>query len=113
MNAVTGEIISPGYPEPYLHNAECYWKIAVAAGSLVQVVIADLELEHNDKCRFDFIEIFEGINHRVSKGRYCGTTYPKVIQSRSNEMTIRFRSDFTTSSRGFHLKYETRKCTSY
>ncbi|EFN89302.1 Cubilin, partial [Harpegnathos saltator] len=107
MNAVTGDIISPNYPEPYLHNAECYWKIAVAAGSLVQITIVDLELEHNERCRFDFIEIFEGISHRVRKGRYCGASYPKIIQSATNEMTIRFRSDFTNSARGFHLKYET------
>lgn len=113
MNAVTGEIISPNYPEPYTHNADCYWKIAVATGSIVQIVIADLELEDSTRCRFDFIEIFEGITHRVSKGRYCGVNYPKIIQSKSNEMTVRFRSDFTTSARGFHLKYETRKLTFY
>lgn len=110
MNTVTGEIVSPNYPEPYMHNAECYWKIAVAAGSLVQLMIVDLNLEDNERCRFDFIEIYEGISHRVSRGRYCGTQHPKIIQSSTNEMSIRFRSDFTNTARGFHLKYETRKC---
>ncbi|CAD1477837.1 unnamed protein product, partial [Heterotrigona itama] len=106
MNAAYGDIMSPNYPEPYLHQAECYWKIAVAAGSLVRLLIVDLQLEQHDKCRYDYIEISEGINHRNSQ-RYCGNPYPKIIETKSNMVTIQFRSDFTNSGRGFHLKYET------
>jgi len=111
MTAVTGDIMSPYYPELYQTNADCYWKIAVAAGSLVQLEIIDFDLEMHSKCRYDFLEVFDGINHRTNGRRYCGTTYPKSIQAKSNQMTIRFRSDFSTSGRGFHLKYETRKYT--
>lgn len=116
MTAVTGDIITPNYPEPYAANADCYWKIAVAAGSFVQVVIVDLDLEQHDndlKCRYDFLEIYEGISHRTRGIRYCGVTYPKIINSTSNQMTIRFRSDFSNSGRGFHLKYETSRYTYY
>lgn len=113
LTAVTGDIISPNYPEPYLENAECYWKIAVAAGSVVQLVIVDLDLEEHEKCRYDFIEVYEGTIHRTNGKRYCGPSYPKIIQSKSNQMTIRFRSDFSNSGHGFHLKYETRKYTCY
>lgn len=109
MTAVTGAIISPNYPEPYSSNADCYWKIAVAAGSLIQVMIVDLDLESHERCRYDFIEIFDGISHRTNGRRYCNNNYPKIIQSQSNQMTIRFRSDFSNGGRGFHLKYETRK----
>ncbi|RLU24405.1 hypothetical protein DMN91_002494 [Ooceraea biroi] len=108
MNTVTGDIMSPYYPELYQVNADCYWKIAVAAGSLVQLEIVDLDLEQHSKCRFDFIEVFEGISHRTNGRRYCGTTYPTTIQAKSNQMTVRFRSDFSTAGRGFHLKYKTR-----
>ncbi|EFN66210.1 Cubilin [Camponotus floridanus] len=107
MTTVTGDIMSPNYPESYSANADCYWKIAVAAGSLVQLVIIDFDLEDHSKCRYDFIEISEGISHRTNGKRYCGTTYPHIIQSKSNLLTIRFRSDFSNSARGFHLKYET------
>ncbi|EZA59389.1 Cubilin [Ooceraea biroi] len=81
----------------------------IAAGSLVQLEIVDLDLEQHSKCRFDFIEVFEGISHRTNGRRYCGTTYPTTIQAKSNQMTVRFRSDFSTAGRGFHLKYKTRK----
>lgn len=111
MNAVTGAIMSPNYPEPYQVNADCYWKIAVAAGSFVQLEIVDFDLEDHSKCRYDFLEVFEGTTHRTDGKRYCGTTYPKIIQAKSNQMTIRFRSDFSTSGRGFYVKYETREYT--
>jgi cubilin len=109
MTTVTGDIISPNYPEPYSANADCYCKITVAAGNLIQVIIVDLDLELHEKCRYDYIEIFDGVGHRTNGRRYCDNNYPKIIQSKSNEMTIRFHSDFNNGGRGFHLKYETRK----
>ncbi|KAL0113327.1 hypothetical protein PUN28_012468 [Cardiocondyla obscurior] len=107
MTAVTGDIISPNYPEPYLANVDCYWKIAVAAGSLVQLIIIDFDLEQHDRCRYDFIEIYDGISPRKNRRRYCNSTHPNIIKSKSNEMTVRFHTDFSHSGRGFHLKYET------
>nr|XP_012218853.1 PREDICTED: cubilin-like [Linepithema humile] len=107
MTGMTGAIISPNYPEPYSTNADCYWKIAVAAGSLIQIIIVDLDLEQHKACRYDFIEIFDGINYRTNGRRYCDNNHTKIIQSKSNHMTIRFRSDFSNGGRGFYLKYET------
>lgn len=106
MNGVTGDIISPNYPEPYMHRAECKWTIAVAAGSLIRLLIVDLQLEEHTKCRYDYIEIYEGSDRRNGQ-RYCQYPYPKIIMSKSNVLNIQFRSDFTNSGRGFHLKYET------
>lgn len=111
MTGVTGDIMSPNYPEPYHINADCYWKIAVAAGSLVQLEIMDFDLEEHSSCRYDFIEIFDSTSHHTNERRYCGTTYPRTLQSKSNEMTLRFRSDFSTAGRGFHIKYQTREYT--
>ncbi|KAG7199007.1 hypothetical protein KM043_013159 [Ampulex compressa] len=107
MTSASGDIISPNYPEPYAHNADCYWRIAVAAGSLVRLMIVDLDMEHHARCRFDFIEVIEGMVRRSNGVRYCNTDYPKILKSKSNIITIRFRSDFTNAGRGFHIKYET------
>lgn len=108
LTAAQGDIISPNYPMPYMHQAECYWRIAVAEGSLVRLIILDLELEHHNKCRYDYIEISEGMNRRNSE-RFCGKSSAKIIQRASNILNIKFHSDFTNSGRGFHLKYETRE----
>lgn len=80
----------------------------MAAGSLVQLLIIDLDLENHPRCRFDYIEISEGIDRKNSQ-RYCSSPYANVIPTKSNTVTVRFRSDFTNSGRGFHLKYETRE----
>lgn len=111
MTAAQGDIISPNYPMPYMHQAECYWKIAVAEGSVVRLIILDLELEHHNKCRYDYIEISEGMNRRNSE-KFCGKSSAKIIQTASNIVNIKFHSDFTNSGRGFHLKYETRESIS-
>ncbi|XP_076655704.1 cubilin [Halictus rubicundus] len=105
MNAATGDIISPNYPQPYSHG-DCNWKITVATGNLIRLVIVDLDLEQHEKCRFDYIEIYED-NDPNNRQRFCSNAYPKVIQGKSNTMNVRFRSDYTNFGRGFHLKYET------
>ncbi|XP_033326417.2 cubilin [Megalopta genalis] len=105
MNAATGDIISPNYPQPYSHS-DCYWKISVSPGSLVRLLIIDLDLEHHDKCIFDYIELYEDIDPN-SRQRYCSSSHPKVIQAKSNTMNVRFRTDYSNFGRGFHLKYET------
>jgi len=44
-------------------------------------------------------------------GRYCGSTrFEQPIITNSNEVTLVFKSDFSTTSEGFTIKYET--CTS-
>lgn len=52
-----GSIISPFYPEPYSQNSECYWRISVSAGSVIQLVFADLDLEAHVNCGMDYVEV--------------------------------------------------------
>jgi len=43
-------------------------------------------------------------------GRYCGSTrFDQPIITNSNEVTIIFKSDFSSTAEGFTIKYET--CT--
>lgn len=86
----------------------------MASGSLVQIVIADFDLErHLPRCLLDFIEIYDGITHRTNRRSFCNVTYPRVIQSKSNEMTIWFHRNLFSNpgGRGFYLKYETSRYT--
>ncbi|XP_043479110.1 cubilin-like isoform X2 [Leptopilina heterotoma] len=108
LTAANGDIISPNYPQPYGKSALCTWNIIVSAGSFVQIVFADFELETHNTCRFDYLEIGEGSDaNRQNVNRYCGTKYPNVVTFQSNLVTIRFRSDPSNHYRGFHLKYST------
>lgn len=57
ITAPEGSIISPHYPEPYNRNAECLWKISVSAGSVVQAIFTDLDLENHITCLMDYVEV--------------------------------------------------------
>lgn len=52
--------------------------------------------------------MYEGSNENAPKiGRWCGTTAPAPHNSLGNEIFIVFRSDWSYTSDGFRLKYET------
>ncbi|RZC32589.1 cubilin, partial [Asbolus verrucosus] len=88
INSPTGSITSPGYPEPYNVNTECLWKISVSAGSIIQVVFSDLDLEEQSDCTMDYIELLDGPSlNSKSLGKYCSVN-PSFVRSTSNTMTI-------------------------
>ena len=57
LSSPRGSIISPNYPEPYSVATDCTWRIAVSAGSLIQVVFSELDLEEHSKCQLDYVEV--------------------------------------------------------
>lgn len=57
MTSVSGEIISPGYPNPYHHMADCYWYIRVSEGSRVNFHITDIDMESAPACVYDYVEV--------------------------------------------------------
>ena len=51
LTSQQGSFASPGYPEPYHHNAVCTWQIQVSKGSRVHLVFVDVDLEIGEGCR--------------------------------------------------------------
>ncbi|XP_015589651.1 cubilin [Cephus cinctus] len=108
LKGSSGEFTSPYYPEPYHMNADCLWQITVSEGSFIQLHIVDFELESTYNCRLDYVEVFDGTEYQSkSSMRYCGTEHPLVINSTSNIMTIKFRSDYSDNLRGFFMRFKT------
>ena len=54
LTSQEGSFASPGYPQPYHHNAICTWEIKVSKGSRIQLVFIDVDLEAGYGCRFTF-----------------------------------------------------------
>ncbi|KAF4527383.1 hypothetical protein B566_EDAN015953, partial [Ephemera danica] len=107
ITSPTGTIHSPNYPNSYVMNMECYWKIVVSRGSLIQLIIVDLDLEHEQACKYDYIEIREGSTEDSPLvGTYCGSDQPTPYTSIGNELLIVFHTDATVTTRGFKLKYK-------
>lgn len=57
MTTPTGSFVSPNYPNPYDHNAECYWTITVAQGSSILLTFEDFSMENHIQCMYDYVEV--------------------------------------------------------
>ncbi|XP_068206241.1 LOW QUALITY PROTEIN: cubilin-like, partial [Palaemon carinicauda] len=108
LTTVTGEIISPGYPQQYHDLQDCTWIIRVGQGSKVMLHFIDI-LEENSGCYFDFVEVRDGSSFIApSLGRFCSTSHGFIsINSTSNTLWLRFRSDHSQTGRGFKAQYVT------
>ncbi|XP_069122184.1 cubilin-like [Argopecten irradians] len=102
-----GSFISPDYPNTYPHNTECFWTITVSRGSQIVLNVTDIDMEGGSSCYFDYILIKDGSSIGTQLGRFCGSTTPDAIQSRSNALWIKYKTDYSVAGRGFHISYHT------
>ena len=101
-----GVIQSPGTPE-YLSNKNCEWTITVPDGQQIELNFKYFELEHNNVCKFDGLEIRNGANNYSPLiGLFCGDIMPDPIKSFSNQLYIKFYSDSSRNEKGFQLEWD-------
>jgi len=105
LRATTGSFVSPNFPQPYGRDIECVWQIIVANGSTIRLHFVEFEIESHGSCVFDYVEIRDGnpLGNRIAK--LSGNTTPEFIQSTTNRMWVKFRSDFSNHGRGFYASY--------
>ncbi|XP_037517650.1 cubilin [Rhipicephalus sanguineus] len=103
----SGSIVSPNYPQPYGHHAECKWNIRVNEGSRIALAVVDMDIERHQRCRYDALEIFDGASDRDKRlALLCNDQQrPGQLLSTRNDMFLRFRTDASTAGRGFHVVY--------
>lgn len=107
LTSNSGSITSPNYPSPYGMNSECFWKIRGSVGSVLMLYFVDIQLEENGDCMLDYVQVFDGWDeHSPSLGKFC-TGQGTLLQSSSNKLLVKFRSDISIEERGFHLQYNT------
>uniref|UniRef100_A0A667YG15 Zgc:154142 n=1 Tax=Myripristis murdjan TaxID=586833 RepID=A0A667YG15_9TELE len=101
----SGELLTPGFPEQNYPNAALYqWRITVPDGEKVRLTFTSFDLVP-EACG-DFVEIFDG--HKTGSatlGKFCGGRIPKPVESSSNTMVVRFKTDATLTSKGFSATY--------
>ncbi|XP_022107899.1 cubilin-like isoform X2 [Acanthaster planci] len=108
LTTPTGSFVSPNYPFPYGHNAECFWLITANQGSTLYLTFADFDVETHSSCYYDYVRVFDGLTENDPiLGTYCGTDLPPPIQSTSNGLRVKFRTDYSVSGSGFHAAYQT------
>ncbi|XP_059146921.1 cubilin-like [Physella acuta] len=107
-----GYIISPGFPYYFPTNNVYTWTIQGNVGSFVVLNITTLQLSSSpSSCPNHFIQVYDGQNTSgVSLGRYCYSSSPVYVVSSSNNMHVVFRTDSTTTNKGFYSNYFTLAC---
>ena len=82
----------------------------MARGSKIHVVLTDVDLETSDECYYDYVQVYDGTRAVGSQslGKFCDSdTGPRIIESETNGVLIKFRTDTSHSGRGFLLQYST------
>ncbi|XP_068604308.1 cubilin [Brachionichthys hirsutus] len=108
LNAPSGTISSPNYPNLYPHARVCRWELVVSPGRRVKLTINDLRLEDSGpSCVFDYLEVLNGLTDDAPRlQRFCGTVPAgTLVRSSSNSMAVVFHSDASMSSGGFMASY--------
>ena len=109
LTQAPGSFTSPGYPEDYPPDSVCNTLITAPSTETVFLVIQDFMLEFDEEgCTqgFDTLSIYDGDSDEAPLiGVYCYNVIPPSIESTSENIFIVFRSDSSTSARGFEIAY--------
>ncbi|ETE63187.1 Procollagen C-endopeptidase enhancer 2, partial [Ophiophagus hannah] len=105
LTGVSGFIGSEGFPGVYPPNSKCTWKITVPEGKVVVLSFRFIDLESDNLCRYDFVDVYNGHVNGQRLGRFCGTFRPGALVANSNKMLVQMISDANTAGNGFVAKY--------
>ncbi|XP_043082861.1 procollagen C-endopeptidase enhancer 2b [Puntigrus tetrazona] len=101
----SGVVGSQGYPGVYPPNTKCVWRITVPEGKVVVLSFRFLDLESDNLCRYDYVDVYSGHANGQRLGRFCGTFRPGALVSTSNKMLVQMVSDANTAGSGFLAVY--------
>ncbi|XP_033121805.1 uncharacterized protein LOC117120830 [Anneissia japonica] len=97
-----GVITSPGYPLTYPNDADCIWIIQTAGEY-------NIRLRFNDFTTEGFYDrlIIGGVNDGSDRDylELSGSSLPDNVDSNLNGLSLRFKSDGTSVTKGFNISY--------
>ena len=110
----SGNLESPNFPDDYLPNKECVWRLTAPQDYQVALVFQTFEVENHDSCFYDFVAVYDG-NSTESPliGLFCGMNIPQDVHSTGNQLLVKFVSDGSVQKGGFSATYlkEFDECT--
>lgn len=91
----------------YYSNETCEWIIEFPVGKKISLETTSFLLESGyPSCRFDYLEIRDGRDSNAPLiGRWCSRFKPPHIQSSTNFIYIKFKTDSSVTRDGFSIKY--------
>ncbi|XP_067120553.1 tolloid-like protein 1 [Centruroides vittatus] len=106
IEADEGTIESNQLQEYSSLTSDCQWIIVVPFGYGVAMKFESLNMESEENCTNEFVEIFEGEGREgESLGKYCGNELPDTILSTNNTVTVWMKSNKTSDAKDFSLSF--------
>nr|XP_047134428.1 uncharacterized protein LOC100208687 isoform X2 [Hydra vulgaris] len=107
-NEKNGTITSPGFPGFYNNNQLCMYEINVSKGKVIALKFLVLDITTpSSVCTSDYLRIFDGRCEDQSKPsvEFCGKQLPSDYISTSENLCLKFVSNFGTTAQGFMINY--------
>ena len=79
---------------------------------MIRLEFKYFQLEDHPTCQNDYVEVQDGLtlSSRLL-GRFCGNVFPTIIESTTNKMLVRFKTNDKTVRTGFKALYFSQKGT--
>lgn len=98
-------ISSPGFPNGYSTNLECNWLFTSPLGTHLIFQGRSMDLEETTDCLTDYVAVYSGNALNSNDGtllrQECLSNNSLITIPTSNEMTVRFVSDYGVNGTGF------------
>ncbi|XP_026505970.1 procollagen C-endopeptidase enhancer 2 isoform X3 [Terrapene carolina triunguis] len=75
--------------------------LMVPEGKVVVLSFRYIDLESDNLCRYDFVDVYNGHANGQRLGRFCGTFKPGALVANGNKMLVQMISDANTAGNGF------------
>lgn len=104
-NYAKGTISSPNYPNNYFRDSECIWILKSSIGNRIVLNFIAFELEEDEFCNEDYVEIREQDSAGLLLGLFCGLNLPTNTTSGSS-LWVKFHSNSLGSAKGFTADFK-------
>ncbi|KAG5668318.1 hypothetical protein PVAND_016262 [Polypedilum vanderplanki] len=121
IEADTGVIESPNFPENYPNNLDCAWTIRVSRGNKIVIQFSHFELENDkiyhdetkeDVCKYDYVTIYDldyETKEKKPQKSYCNKA-PEIRTSTTDAVVVVFHTDQAAVASGFRLEWYNEGC---
>uniref|UniRef100_A0A4W5NF98 Zgc:154142 n=1 Tax=Hucho hucho TaxID=62062 RepID=A0A4W5NF98_9TELE len=97
-----GKLTSPNWPNNYLDQAVCTWRISIPSAKNIHIVFTHFEVQAVNQLGqcVDYVEIYSGAG-LTSQGHFCGFDLPPEVTVVGNTAVVRFLSNKANVEKGF------------
>ena len=98
INAQTGELTSPGYPDFFTDDIQCTWYIYVARRHSIELEFEFFDFGDSQPCSTSdgasYVEVRDGTRRDSEQlGLFCGHARPEKISSTGSQMWVKFKAN--------------------